>query len=161
MTERIPLDDLTSYQLDQLYAERDAVQERLDFHDRTTLPNLHRRIEADAETIRRWRGRAESAELRAGQAEAAIERVRAVHTRGTRTNACNDCGQPWPCELTRALNQAQQPSTTDTCVRHADFTAAIGYPVRCPHCPPDAAPIPATHWTKHVQRHHSEQQPTT
>lgn len=25
-------------------------------------------------------------------------------------------------------------------------------PVRCPHC--DAGPIPPTHWTKHLQRHH-------
>ncbi|MDQ0792030.1 hypothetical protein [Streptomyces sp. B1I3] len=70
MTERISLDDLTSDQLDALY-------ERLDFLDRTTLPNLHHRIEHDAETIRRWRGRAESAELRASQAEAEVTRLTA------------------------------------------------------------------------------------
>lgn len=69
MTGRIPLDDLTSDQLDALY-------DRLDFHEQTTLPTLHRRIESDAETIQRWRGRAESAELRAGQTEAALDRVR-------------------------------------------------------------------------------------
>ncbi|MFI9497868.1 hypothetical protein ACIG92_08355 [[Kitasatospora] papulosa] len=62
--ERIPLDNLTSDQLDQLYADLDAARDRLEHHERTTLPNLHRRIEADADTIRRWRDRAETAETR-------------------------------------------------------------------------------------------------
>jgi transcriptional regulator with XRE-family HTH domain len=123
--QRIPLDDLTSDQLDALYdrlelfnaaahersaileaardalenvgvnrahgddwprlapaieelaAERDAARDRLDFHDRDTLPRLQRRIEHDAETIHRWRGRAESAELRANQAEAEVTRLTA------------------------------------------------------------------------------------
>ncbi|MET8746372.1 hypothetical protein [Streptomyces sp. NPDC004728] len=98
-----------------------------------TLPRLHRCIEDDAEMIRHWQGRAETAEVRAsvltddrdrqvdakvkllGQlgnaladkaaAEAAIERVRQIHTSGPRTDACNDCGQPWPCEVTRALGE--------------------------------------------------------
>ncbi|GFH34324.1 hypothetical protein SCWH03_05380 [Streptomyces pacificus] len=39
------------------------------------------------------------------------------------------------------------------------LTASIGYPVRCPHCPPDAGPVPPTHWAKHVQRHHPEAAP--
>ena len=43
----------------------DAARERIDFNERDTLPRLHRRIEADADTIRRWRGRAETAELKA------------------------------------------------------------------------------------------------
>lgn len=49
------------------------------------------------------RQRAES-DLDASRAEAAIARVRQIHSRGPRTNACNDCGQPWPCEVARALN---------------------------------------------------------
>ncbi|MEU9947065.1 hypothetical protein [Streptomyces sp. NPDC047939] len=65
--------------------------------------------------------------------------------------------------LRAALDQAQQPTTTeaDSCARHAVLTAAIGYPVRCPHCDPTSAPIPATHWTKHLIRHHPEQPTTT
>lgn len=51
------------------------------------------------------------------------------------------------------------PTQADTCTKYADLTATIGYPVRCPHCGPDAAAIPPTHWTKHVQRHHPEAQP--
>lgn len=46
----------------------------------------------------RWKRRAE-------KAEAAIERVRQIHTHGPRTNTCNDCGQPWPCEITRAIGE--------------------------------------------------------
>ncbi|MER6607341.1 hypothetical protein ABT282_15865 [Streptomyces sp. NPDC000927] len=49
--------------------------------------------------------RAADAERRAEQAEEAIDRVRRIHTRGLLTDACNDCGQPWPCEITRALDQ--------------------------------------------------------
>ncbi|MFE7106599.1 hypothetical protein ACFU98_35165 [Streptomyces sp. NPDC057575] len=64
MTGRIPLDDLTSDQLDALYDERDAVQERLDHAERNTMPRLHRCIEDDAEMIRHWQGRAETAEVR-------------------------------------------------------------------------------------------------
>ncbi|MFD5137482.1 hypothetical protein ACFWMX_14770 [Streptomyces sp. NPDC058378] len=56
----------------ELEADRDGEQHRLAFLDRTTLPGLHRRIEHDAETIHRWRGRAESAELRASTAEARV-----------------------------------------------------------------------------------------
>jgi len=50
------------------------------------------------------------------------------------------------------------PDQTDqcSCRTHPTLTAQIGYPVRCPHCPPTAGPIPPTHWTKHVQRHHPE-----
>ncbi|MEU5900625.1 hypothetical protein [Streptomyces venezuelae] len=44
----------------------------------------------------------------------------------------------------------------DHCLDNPRLTARIGYPVRCPHCPSDAAPVPPTHWTKHVQRHHPE-----
>lgn len=43
-----------------------------------------------------------------------------------------------------------------TCRVNPALTAQIGYPVRCPHCPPGADAIPPTHWTKHVQLHHLE-----
>ncbi|MFH8336932.1 hypothetical protein [Streptomyces sp. AM6-12] len=49
---------------------------------------------------------------RAEHAEAAIARVRAIHSHGRRTNACNDCGQPWPCEVARALDQAAPTAAT-------------------------------------------------
>lgn len=58
----------------------EAALDRLDFHERTTLPRLHRRIEDDVETIGRWRGRAQDAEVRARVLEAAIERVQAYAT---------------------------------------------------------------------------------
>lgn len=47
----------------------------------------------------------------------------------------------------------------DWCLDNPPMTAEIGHPVRCPHCPSGAAPVPPTHWTKHVQRHHPEATP--
>lgn len=44
----------------------------------------------------------------------------------------------------------------DTCLKDAALMADIGYPVRCPHC---GTTVPPTHWTKHVQRHHPDEQP--
>lgn len=41
----------------------------------------------------------------------------------------------------------------DHCLDNPQVMAAIGYPVRCPHC---ATTVPPTHWTKHLQRHHPE-----
>ncbi|MET7713720.1 hypothetical protein [Streptomyces sp. NPDC005407] len=55
-----------------------------------------------------------------------------------------------------APRQEQIAEGDDSCVRLATLTAGIGYPVRCPHCGPGAGPVPATHWTKHVMRHHPE-----
>ena len=45
---------------------------------------------------------------------AKLARVRSIHNRGRRTDACNDCGQPWPCEVTRALDES-----TDASAGHA------------------------------------------
>lgn len=56
-----------------------------------------------------WR-RGDRWKERALAAEAAIASVRLIHSCGPRTNACNDCGQPWPCEVARALNTEE--STT-------------------------------------------------
>jgi hypothetical protein len=50
----------------------------------------------------------------------------------------------------------QPAADKDTCIKYADLTASIGYPVRCPHCGPNTAAVPPTHWTKHVQRHHPD-----
>jgi len=36
-----------------------------------------------------------------------LDRVRALHTHGRRTNTCNDCGMFWPCDTIRALNDPQ------------------------------------------------------
>jgi hypothetical protein len=54
----------------------------------------------------------QQAEQRAEQAEAAIERVRRVHTRGRLTNACNDCGQPWRCSTAAALDGPTEENRT-------------------------------------------------
>ncbi|MDX3405548.1 hypothetical protein PV708_04820 [Streptomyces sp. ME02-6977A] len=50
-----------------------------------------------------WR-RGDRWKKRALAAEAAVERALRIHTRGRRTNTCNDCGQEWPCEAARALS---------------------------------------------------------
>lgn len=59
MTDRIPLDHLTSDQLDQLYADRDRLTAELDDYDE----------------------RAEQQKQRADRAEAAVERARTLATR--------------------------------------------------------------------------------
>lgn len=68
-------------------------------------------------------------------------------------------GEPGPCPEhgyhAESLKQNGEPEP-DHCLDNPLLTARLGYPVRCPHCPPDAGPVPATHWTKHVQRHHPE-----
>lgn len=61
-----------------------------------------------APTVADW----EQQKQRADRAEAALERVRRIHTRGRITGACNDCGQPWPCEVTRALDQPTPTAAT-------------------------------------------------
>lgn len=55
-----------------------------------------------------------------------------------------------------ASNVAQPPTAKDWCLDNLPLTVALGYPVRCPHCPQTASPVPPTHWTKHLQRHHPE-----
>lgn len=91
MTDRIRLDDLTSDQLDALYdriATLESVAAGNKRHVQLIVPELER-------------------------AEAAIARVRAIHTHGPRTNTCNDCGQPWPCEVTRALDEPSGPAAAE------------------------------------------------
>jgi hypothetical protein len=53
-------------------------------------------------------------------------------------------------------NADQPPAARDWCLDNPPLTVALGYPVRCPHCPANAGPVPPTHWTKHLQRHHPE-----
>ncbi|MGV9888350.1 hypothetical protein [Streptomyces sp. NPDC003395] len=57
------------------------------------------------------------------------------------------------------LPPVDQSTNACFCRYNPTLTAEIGYPVRCPHCPPGAGGIPPTHWTKHVQRHHPEARP--
>ncbi|MER5600533.1 hypothetical protein [Streptomyces sp. NPDC002265] len=57
-----------------------------------------------------WR-RGDEWKARAEAAEAAVERVRQIHNHGTRTDTCNDCGQPWPCEVIRALAASEENSS--------------------------------------------------
>ncbi|MGW1546633.1 hypothetical protein [Streptomyces sp. NPDC002346] len=102
MSDRIPLDDLTSDQLDALYDERDATLERLDFLDRSTMPDMRRRTASDAATIKRWRDRAE-------QAEATVERVKNLRT----IAPANTKGPTWAAldlAIRDALDQPQQPT---------------------------------------------------
>jgi hypothetical protein len=86
--------------------------------DPTQIQNLWAQIRL---RNRQWR----EAKQRAEQAEAAVERVRAIHTHGPRTNTCNDCGQPWPCEITRALDEPKEP-TVEEGPRCSDVPACDG-----------------------------------
>lgn len=127
---RIALDDLTSDQLDALYDERDRAQRSATYRlgvlgkRRHQICGMEEHMERAARVARSAASAAATAlthqlaaEQRADQAEAAIERVRAIHSHGRRTNTCNDCGQPWPCEVTRALAQAQ-PRTAEKAAGH-------------------------------------------
>ncbi|MEU9606171.1 hypothetical protein [Streptomyces sp. NPDC048057] len=91
-------DTITDDALDHLYRQ---------------LATLHRRTEDDADTIRHWQGRAETAEVRAEKAEAAIDRVRTALAR-----LCDDVPHPGhdhlcPDDIQRAIEDAldEQPAT--------------------------------------------------
>lgn len=43
------------------------------------------------------------------EANAALDRVRALHTKTTPTPLCNECELPWPCETTRAIDGPDRP----------------------------------------------------
>ncbi|MCX5407479.1 hypothetical protein OHA37_26900 [Streptomyces sp. NBC_00335] len=74
----------------------------------------------------------------------------AVHQHNPSTRQpCPECiqkGIPPRLDITPHANR-------DTCLDNPQLTAAIGYPVRCPHC---ETTVPPTHWTKHLQRHHPD-----
>ncbi|MFB7278082.1 hypothetical protein ACFCZV_13320 [Streptomyces hydrogenans] len=63
----------------------------------------------------------DAATARAEQAEAAIERVRALHTRSPNTGDCNHCSErdypdyavPHPCPTIRALDEPQPNDQKD------------------------------------------------
>lgn len=78
---------------------------------------VQRAEQADAvttETKRLLERRTTTLRERAERAEAAIERVRALHTRVLRMEAlvCARCGHDWPCDTIRALDGTEQPTTT-------------------------------------------------
>lgn len=127
MSDRIPLDDLTSDQLDALYADLDrhrtawkSARHRAALYLQSnqklaaSIDNGHASQLHALKVAQSAARDAATALSRQLDAEAALDRVRAIHSRGRLTNACNDCGQPWPCEITRALDPAQQPTTPPT-----------------------------------------------
>lgn len=64
--------------------------------------------------IRLRNGQWRDAKRELAEAQAAIERVRALHTRVLRMEAlvCARCGHDWPCDTIRALDGTEQPTTT-------------------------------------------------
>lgn len=48
---------------------------------------------------------------RAGKAEAAVERARAVHTKYDDSEHCQHDGERWPCTTLRALADPEETST--------------------------------------------------
>ncbi|MER5277765.1 hypothetical protein ABT025_18680 [Streptomyces sp. NPDC002809] len=136
------------------------------------LRALIRQMQAERDTLRavcESNKRAYKGAIQAAwTAEAAIERVRAWIA-GEPVTARSEFGNGYRealSDITTALDE-QQTTTTEAApfgdrhgptpdeVRAGLFTT-IGPPVSCPHCGPDAAPIPSTHWTKHLIRHHPE-----
>lgn len=78
-----------------------------------------------------------------------------VHCDNTRLDP-NDLGD-WDPTVGRIVPGSQAPCPEcvgrDACLDNPLLTAAIGLPIRCPHC---ETTVPPTHWTKHLQRHHPE-----
>ncbi|MFF9199991.1 hypothetical protein ACF09L_32770 [Streptomyces sp. NPDC014779] len=147
---RIPFAELTSDQLDQLYAQLEAA--RYDVERLTAREGRYRSRTVTAE------GRAEEAErllgevrvecataiLRAERAEAAIERARALHQPNSQGNCANRCYTSglaparYPCPTIRALDeqQEQQAAAEEQPLRDKDGTSicTCTYGHRCPAC---------------------------
>ncbi|MFF8679525.1 hypothetical protein ACF07F_16600 [Streptomyces sp. NPDC015237] len=100
MSDRIALDDLTSDQLDQLYADLDRYEEVVGELNETNT-GLARR---------------------AARAEAAVARARALHRRNEHTGDCEHCSArdypnyavPHPCDTVRALGEPAPAATEAT-----------------------------------------------
>ncbi|MCX5138347.1 hypothetical protein [Streptomyces sp. NBC_00338] len=138
MTEpRVSLDDLTSDQLDQLYNRAEQAEAEVrDLREEIRTATIAR---TDAERARdRHRWYADDAgrqcglqRTRAEDAEAANDRVRQLHRKASHGDTCVYCahGQrlgydtTWPCDTIRALDQAQQPTTTEGIAPHAQAAA--------------------------------------
>lgn len=99
MTGRIPLDHLTSDALDALYEQLEAAEQT----------ESERQLATAREALA-------SATTRAARAEAALARVRALHSNGY--GLCDECtgshGVPWPCPTIRALDQPSPAATGAT-----------------------------------------------
>lgn len=102
MTDRISLNDMTSDQLDQLYRELDTARRMLDLNDLRLIDEMVATVEQHMD--------------RATRAEAAIERVRALHQPvGVVAAAefgnppdCATCGpNTWPCPTYNATTDDQ------------------------------------------------------
>lgn len=136
MPDRIPLDNLTSDTLDELYAERDALASDLAELTRarqhaafTFCPQLvgHVTVAEFARKISEKRTaiahRAEAVQYaeeqrqRADELGAATDRVRALHRRNANTGTCEHCSEhdypnyavPHPCPTITALDPQEQP----------------------------------------------------
>lgn len=100
MTDRIPLDHLTSDQLDALYEQLEAAEES----------ESQRQLATAREALA-------SATTRAARTDAATERVRALHHRNEHTGDCEHCSAgdypnysvPHPCPTIRALDEEPTP----------------------------------------------------
>lgn len=107
-------------------------------HGRTLTGNEARALREHVETEMR---EAETARLRTEETQAALDRVRRIHSRGRQTNACNDCGQPWPCEVTRALD-GTGPAPAVTEGTDAEHLGGGANAEDCPACDGTNPPYP-------------------
>ena len=123
MTDRIPLDHLTSDHLDQQYDQLDELREkaatrkRIARRRRQQLDQAEDLLSVAHETSNQSETERAVAVKRAERAEAAIVRVRDLHYQdGDHCAICTeDFGRlnaPWPCPTIRALGPA--PDTTAT-----------------------------------------------
>lgn len=93
------IEEITQYtELAETLADGAAYQAERDIA-RAEVKRLQSRVAELEATPVDW----DTQRRRADRAEAAIERVRKLHTRGPTTHTCNEDGAFWPCETIRAL----------------------------------------------------------
>jgi hypothetical protein len=104
MTNRHTADTINDNDLDQLYRERDAARRVLDPNDLSLVDEMIATVQQHMD--------------RADRAEAALDRVHALHTRNENTDECEYCSArdypdyavPYPCDTVRALDGQEQPT---------------------------------------------------
>ncbi|MBC2903173.1 hypothetical protein [Streptomyces cupreus] len=124
MTDRIPLDHLTSDQLDELYARMERAESTVagvvanatDWATRAPADDWgdtpHDTVMGDVGRFLLKLVELTTKHSRALQAEAAIARVHDLHCRNEHSGTCEHCSEhdypdysvPWPCPTIRALN---------------------------------------------------------
>lgn len=102
---------VTANSLSRADAVLSVVQPILDERDRR-IATLEHVARGNKRHVQVMHEELTDAQRRAERAEAAVQRVRAIHTHGPRTNTCNEDGAVWPCDTIRALDCTDTPKET-------------------------------------------------